>query len=370
MRIQERHFTSIWTEGRQAEKIFVIDQRIIPRKMEVVELTSCEDAIDAISGMVVRGAPLIGVTAAWAVFLALREKQLKNLGEAWFLESLEKLLHSRPTAVNLKWAVNKMLNQTDKLTRPEEKTQKALETASRIMQEDAEACKKIGENGLGIIRKIFEQNPNRPVNIMTHCNAGWLACVDFGTATSPVYLANKENIPVHVWVSETRPRLQGAITAWELHNEGIPNTLIADNAAGHLMRTGKVDLCIVGSDRVALNGDVANKTGTYLKALAARDNHIPFYAALPISTIDSRTQSGADIPIEERSEEEVLFLSGMNENKPTTIRLFHEGAKASNYGFDVTPANLVTGLITERGVIPPDQKSIAALVQQEEKKIE
>ncbi|MFH1663445.1 MAG: S-methyl-5-thioribose-1-phosphate isomerase, partial [archaeon] len=280
----------------------------------------------------------------------------------------EKLIASRPTAVDLEWAVKKQLKEMKKGSSPEEKTRIALNTAKKIADDSAEQCKKIGEHGAKLIKEISEKKNGETVNILTHCNAGWLACVDFGTATAPIYNAFDSGIKVHVWVDETRPRNQGAgLTAWELLNHGVPHTIIVDNAGGHLMQHKKVDLCIVGTDRTTSSGDVANKIGTYLKALAAKDNNIPFYVAVPSPSIDWEIDEGKDIPIEERDADEIKFISGLSEGKIRKVLLTPKNSPAKNYAFDVTPSRLVTGLITERGICKADKKSLLELFPEHSK---
>jgi len=298
------------------------------------------NAAKAIKEMWVRGAPLIGITAAYGLYLATLEAQGKSNSAEYLQECARRLLETRPTAVNLRWAVH----------------------ALRLKQEDIEVCRKIGEHGIALIEEKSIAKSGDTINILTHCNAGWLACVDWGTATSPIYQAHNKGIKVHVWVDETRPRNQGArITAWELGQHGIPHTIITDNAGGHLMQQGMVDMCIVGTDRTTRKGDVANKIGTYLKALAAKDNDVPFYVALPSSTIDWEIEDGKDIPIEVRDEEEVLCIYGQHEGTIKQVRLAPQNSRGLNYGFDITPARLVTGLITERGICKADECDIENL---------
>jgi len=342
----------------------VIDQRKLPFVFELAELHRAEDAVRAIRDMVVRGAPLIGVTAAYGIYLAV----FQSSAGSWCKEirqAADQLVATRPTAVNLKYAVERMLREVDCRRSREETITRLFELAAGMAEEEVQRCRQIGEHGLRIIQDIHEKK-NREVRILTHCNAGWLACVDYGTATAPVYLAHDRGIPVHVWVDETRPRNQGArLTAFELKEHGVPHTVIADNAGGHLMQRGEVDLVLVGSDRTTRTGDVANKIGTYLKALAARDNRIPFYVALPSSSIDFQMERGEDIPIEYRDAGEVIYVEGWNEDtrEPGRIRVVPEGSGVANPGFDVTPARLVTGLITERGICEASEKGIRALFQ-------
>ena len=329
----------------------VIDQTRLPHAFELTRLRSPEEAAQAISTMVVRGAPLIGATAAYGMALAARA----DPSEAGLSRAAGLLLASRPTAVNLRRAVERLLALL--LPLPErDRVSAAYAEAAAVCDSDVADCEAIGRNGLRLIQQA--RRGKSAVQVLTHCNAGWLATVDWGTALAPIYCAHDAGIPVHVWVDETRPRNQGAsLTAWELASHGVPHTLIVDNAGGHLMQRGQVDLCIVGSDRTAANGDVCNKVGTYLKALAAHDNGLPFYVALPHSTIDWTLAGGATIPIEERSADEVLEVSGENGR----VRIAPEGTRAANPAFDVTPARLVTALITERGVCPASAEGLASL---------
>lgn len=348
---------TIWPDPKDSATVCIIDQRALPFEWVVGRLHSVEDAAVAIRDMHVRGAPLIGVTAAYGMYLAAI-----NSAETVFLEKAAGILRqTRPTAVDLFYAIGRCLKAL--LAVPKEKrAETARALASQMAEESVRHCRQIGEHGLEIIRRISERKKGAPVNILTHCNAGWLACIDYGTATAPIYLAQEAGIEVHVWVDETRPRNQGArLTAYELGHQGIPHAIIVDNAGGHLMQQGLVDLVLVGSDRTTRNGDVANKIGTYLKALAAFDNQVPFYVALPGSSIDPCMQSGRDIPIEERSAEEVLNIQGWNGNAMLEVELAPPGSPALNYGFDVTPARLVTGLITERGICRASEEGIIGL---------
>lgn len=359
MKVEGRHYTSIWLneDGRSAD---IIDQRWLPHEFRVATLRTLDDFATAIRDMWVRGAPLIGVTAAYGVACRMAENPSDQaLDGAW-----ERLHATRPTAINLRWALDTMRSLLRPLP-PAARAKAAYEKAAALAREDIEINKAIGANGLEIIRDIASRKkPGEPVNILTHCNAGWLATVDYGTATAPIFLAADEGIPVHVYVDETRPRNQGAsLTAWEMVGHGVPHTLIVDNAGGHLMQRGKVDIALVGTDRTTAAGDVCNKIGTYLKALAAADNNVPFYVALPSPTIDwSVTDGIRQVPIEERGSDEVSEVWGKTaDGRVTRVRISPEGTPAGNPAFDVTPARLVTGLITERGVVPASPEGLAPL---------
>ena len=353
---------SIWEKEGDDKVIQIIDQRSLPFKFVVEDLTSVDDVAIAIKDMHVRGAPLIGVTAAFGMYLATIEASKADDFEVHLKNSAEKLKQTRPTAVNLFWAINEQLKLINNANSIEDKIQGALENAKKILEDDVESCNKIGEYGLKLIEEISKRKNGEAVNVLTHCNAGWLACVDYGSATSPMYHAHDKGTNIHVWVDETRPRNQGAkLTAWELGEHGIPHTVIVDNAGGLLMQKGMVDIVIVGSDRTTYTGDVANKIGTYLKALSANDNNVPFYAALPSSTIDWETSRGEDIVIEERGEDEVHIVDGFLDGEVKNIRLTPENSKALNFGFDVTPSRLVTGIITERGICEASEKGIKEL---------
>jgi methylthioribose-1-phosphate isomerase len=344
MILEGEHRRSI-TRTADGKGVCILDQRLLPWEVRWVELRSAEDAAVAIREMWTRGAPMIGATAAYGLAMALAA----DPGDASLANAFEALLATRPTAVNLRWALDQVRSTVSALP-VDQRADAAFARADAICEEDAALCRAIGEHGLTLFRSLHAANPDRPLNILTHCNAGWLATVDYGTATAPIYLAHDAGIPVHVWVDETRPRNQGALlTAFELANHGVPHTVIADNAGGLLMMQGKVDAVIVGTDRVTANGDVCNKIGTYLKALAAADNHVPFYVALPYTTFDPATPTGADVPIEERNAEELTRLTGPAEGGIATIKV--TDSPAANPAFDVTPARLVTGYITERGVL-------------------
>lgn len=362
MKINNIHHRTIWPDPHNHEEICILDQRLLPHKIVIEKLTHPEDAIRAIKDMYVRGAGLIGATAGFGMFLATLHAP-DNKFDEYMREYSQNLNNSRPTARNLKWAIERIHQDIASTSDIDQKRKIAFATACAIADEDAAYCKRIGEHGLSLIREISTKKKGAPVNILTHCNAGWLAFVDYGSATAPIYAARDAGIAIHVWVDETRPWNQGArLTAWELQQEGIENTLICDNTGGHLMQNNLVDLVLVGTDRTTHTGDVANKIGTYLKAVAAKDNNIPFYVALPSSTFDWNLDKGEEIPIEEREEEEVTSVMGCDLNGHLqTVRLTAPGTKAANYGFDVTPARLVTGLITERGIVTAEKQAIHKL---------
>ena len=358
MRIDGTAYRTIWPDGDGV--VAIIDQTRLPHDFAVVRLTSLEEAAHAIRAMLVRGAPLIGAAAAYGVALALRA----DASDRGLERACATLLATRPTAVNLRWALERMRGLLAPL--PETRRVEAAEAeAVAIADEDVEINRSIGLHGAALIRAAAAgKKPGEPVNVLTHCNAGWLATVDWGTALAPVYAAFEQGIPLHVWVDETRPRNQGAsLTAWELKHHGVPHTVIADNVGGHLMQHGKVDLCIVGTDRTTATGDVCNKIGTYLKALAAHDNGVPFYVGLPSPTIDWTIADGVrQIPIEERDGREVSELTGRTaDGRIETVRVTPDGSPVANYAFDVTPARLVTGLITERGVCPATREGLLGL---------
>ena len=343
MKIEGKEYRTIWFENNIVK---IIDQTKLPHQFIIKDLKNVNDAINAIRTMEVRGAPLIGATAAYGLVLSIIEKN----DLSFLKKSSEDLIASRPTAINLKWAVDRMMKKLLGVN-SNEILKIALDEAKAIVEEDVNFCKNIGLNGLKLIEEIANKKKDT-VNILTHCNAGWLATINWGTATSPIYHAHKKGIPVHVWVDETRPRNQGAnLTSYELNEEEIPNTIIADNTGGILMQRGEVDMCVVGTDRTLSNGDVCNKIGTYLKALAAHDNNVPFYVALPSSTIDWDIKDFKDIPIEERNSEELTHVEGLDKNKKLQkILIYPQKSKAMNLAFDVTPAKYVTGLITEKGL--------------------
>jgi methylthioribose-1-phosphate isomerase len=357
MNIEGKHYRTIWSEG---ESVSVIDQTKLPHKFEIIDWSSVEDAARGIRTMEVRGAPLIGAAAAYGIALAMKaDPSDESLQRAYNL-----LVGSRPTAVNLRWALDRV-SAVLKNRSPLQRREAAYGEARSIADEDAANCSLLGEHGLVLLRDLWNRlGQERPLQVLTHCNAGWLATVDWGTALAPIYKAFDAGIPIHVWVDETRPRNQGAsLTAWELSHHGVPHTLIADNAGGHLMQHGMVDLCIVGSDRTTSAGDVCNKIGTYLKALAAHDNGVPFYVALPFSTIDWELQDGLkEIPIEERASEEVTHITGKTAGGDiVAVMIAPEGTPAANFAFDVTPARYVTALITEKGICAASAKALGQL---------
>ena len=356
MRVDDTPYRTIWP-GEDGQSVAIIDQTRLPHAFEVVTLHTLGDAARAIRTLQVRGAPLIGVTAAYGVCLALRE----DAGDGSLARACETLLATRPTAVNLRFALDAM-RETLRTLAPSQRVAAAWRRAGELADEDAALCRAIGEQGAKLLRDAARED-GAPLQVLTHCNAGWLATVDWGTALAPIYAAHEQGLPLHVWVDETRPRNQGAsLTAWELQKQGVPHTVIADNAGGHLMRQGSVDLVLTGADRVTAGGDVCNKIGTYLKALAARDNGVPFYAALPYTTIDWTLADGAAIPIEERDPAEVARIAGRDASGAIVeVDLLPAGSPAANPAFDVTPARLVTGLVTERGVCPASREGLRSL---------
>ena len=354
MKIEGKEYRTIWFENNVVK---IIDQTKLPHNFMIKSLKNVKEAINAIKTMEVRGAPLIGATAAYGLVLSIIEKN----DLSFLKKSSEDLIDSRPTAINLKWAVDRMMKKLSGVN-DNDVLKMALDEAKAIIEEDVEFCKNIGINGLKIIEEISKKKKD-VVNILTHCNAGWLATIDWGTATSPIYHAHKKGIKIHVWVDETRPRNQGAnLTSYELNEEKIPNTIIADNTGGILMQRGKIDMCIVGTDRTLSNGDVCNKVGTYLKALSAKDNNVPFYVALPSSTIDWNIKDHTQIPIEERNTEELSHVEGIDEdNRVKKVRIYPKNSKSLNLAFDVTPAKYVSGLITEKGVCEASEKGLKGL---------
>ena len=362
MKPDMKNLRPIWL-AEDKKTVQVIDQRRLPHEFVVMDLKSVDDVIYAIQTMVVRGAPLIGVTAAYGVYLATLTAPEKNIGLDYLTQACKRIKSARPTAVNLTWAVDSILPCILQANDPAQKIEAALNKTLKIEAAEVENCRKIGEHGLALIENISAGKAGKTVNILTHCNAGWLACVEYGTATAPIYAAFEQEIDVHVWVDETRPLNQGArLTAWELGQRGVKHTVITDNAGGHLMQHGLVDLVLVGSDRTTYTGDVANKIGTYLKALAAKDNNIPFYVALPSSTIDWELTDGLrEIPIETRNPDETRYIQGLDQGNIVSVLVPPADSPAGNYAFDVTPARLVTGLITERGICRAGQEEIKGL---------
>ncbi len=354
MRINGIKYRTIWFENNTVK---IIDQTKLPHKFIIKDLKTVSDAINAIKVMEVRGAPLIGATAAYGMVLSI----IENNDQSFLKKSAQDLINSRPTAINLKWAVDRMTKKLSGVN-SEKILELALNEANEICEEDIKFCENIGLNGLKIIEEIYNKKKDT-VNILTHCNAGWLATIDWGTATSPIYHAHQKGIKVHVWVDETRPRNQGAnLTSYEFNEEKIPNTVITDNAGGILMQRGQVDMCIVGTDRTLSNGDVCNKVGTYLKALAAKDNNVPFYVALPSSTIDWNIKDHKQIPIEERNSDELSYVEGIDkDNKVTKVRIYPQKSKAMNLAFDITPAKYVSGLITEKGICEASERGLKGL---------
>ena len=349
----------IWLD-RASDAVKIIDQRFLPHELRVLDLVDPADALTAIKEMSVRGAPLIGVTAAYGVFLAARKEKGDLQATA---RSCRDLKAARPTAVNLAWAVDRVFEVMSAASADSDRIAVARSEASAIAEEEVERCRKIGEHGVALVAAVSETKKGQTVNVLTHCNAGWLACVEYGTATAPIYAAQDRGLPVHVWVDETRPLNQGSrLTAWELSQSGVPHTVIADNTGGHLMQHGMVDMVIVGTDRTTCTGDVANKIGTYLKALAARDNGIPFYVALPSSTFDWQLRDGVrEIPVEQRDPDEIRYVQGADGRSIRRVLVPPENSPAANYAFDVTPARLVTGFITERGVCRATEADIRRL---------
>ncbi len=366
MNVDGKEMRPIWLNESNEAIVNIIDQRLLPHELVIVDLKTVDDAIMAISEMYVRGAPLIGATGAYGVYLAF----LNSDSEDRFFKDCDRLKASRPTAVNLAWAVDRMLSVLSAESDQSKKRDLAKHEAGVITEEEAENCKKIGEYGVSLIETIAKKKNGEPVNILTHCNAGWLACVEYGTATAPMYEAYNRGINIHVWVDETRPLNQGArLTAWELGKHGIKHTVITDNAGGHLMQHGMVDIVITGTDRSTYTGDVANKIGTYLKALAAKDNNIPFYVALPSSTFDWEMTDGIkEIPIETRDPDEIKYVQGKVNGQTKSVLITPEDSPAGNYAFDVTPARLVTGFITERGLCDASAEGVLKLFPEKKAK--
>lgn len=363
MKVYNKYYRSIWLKENDPPVVLTIDQRKLPFEFKIVELKTTEDVREAIVNMTLRGAPLIGVAAAYGMYLAALDQPSEKKVDKYFHGIAEELTSARPTAINLSYAVGRSLKNILAEKTPVGRLNAARKTAMEMAGEETGFCQNIGHHGLSLIENISKDKGGTVVNILTHCNAGWLACIDYGTATAPIYLAHEKGIKVHVWVDETRPRNQGArLTAWELAQQGVPNTLITDNAGGMLMQQGKVDIVLVGSDRTTITGDVTNKIGTYLKALAAKDNDIPFYVALPSSSFDPSIHNGLnEIPIEERHGEEVEFVEGLLGTGIGRVRICEEGTYISNLGFDITPARLITGFITERGICKARKEDILRL---------
>ena len=362
MKVHGKHFRTIWLKPDDRSVVQLIDQRFLPHDFVIEDVCTVEQMATAIREMHVRGAGLIGASAGYGMYLAAIEAASRDAFDEHMAQAAVLLEATRPTAVNLSWAVERQLQNMAAAKSVDEKIALALRTAELIADEDAEHCRTIGLHGSKLIREIA-QRKNGAINVLTHCNAGWLAFVDYGSATAPIYDAHDNGLPLHVWVTETRPRSQGSkLTAWELGQHGVAHTVIADSAAGHLMQRGEVDLVIVGTDRTTYTGDVANKIGTYLEALAAKANGVPFYVALPSSSIDWKMRDGLqEIPIEQRGAEEVKQADGWSNGQHVVVQIPPTESPAANYGFDVTPRHLVTGLITERGVCEPNEKSICSL---------
>ena len=360
MKIGDQYYQSIWVDENDRSRVKVIDQQRLPFFFEIKDLCSVDDVYNAIANMTVRGAPLIGAAGAFGIYLATLEINSQTNIREHLSNAARYLISCRPTAVNLSWGINFVIEKLKNEQSPSTLAKKALAAAIEICEMEKENCRQIGKHGLKLIESLSKKKKGAPVNILTHCNAGWLACIDFGTVTAPIYQAHEKGISVHVWVDETRPRNQGAkLTAYELGQNGIPYTLIADNSGGHLMQQKQIDIVIVGSDRTTRSGDVANKIGTYLKALAAFDNKIPFYCALPSSSIDFSISNGVkEIIIEERDPEEVTIVTGLAEGRIQSVRICPEDTVAANFGFDITPARLITGLITEKGICRATEKDI------------
>ena len=363
MKVNGKPYRTIWVKENNKGVIQIIDQRYLPHQFIIEDISSVVEMSIAIKEMHLRGAGLIGAAAAYGIYLATLEMQKDGLNIDHLLICADKLKSTRPTAVNLAWAVDQQISAIQHGKSTEEMIAISLTKANEIADEDAEYCRRIGEHGLHLIENISKQKNGLPLNILTHCNAGWLAFVDFGSATSSMYAAHDKGINIHVWIDETRPRNQGAsLTAWELGMHGVPHTVIPDNVGGHLMQHGMVDLVIVGSDRTTVGGDVANKVGTYLKALAAFDNNVPFYAAVPMSSFDWTIEDGIKgIEIEERDGDEVKYIEGLCEGEIKKVLLTPANSKVINYGFDVTPARLITGIITERGICNANKETILAM---------
>ena len=367
MKVDNQDIRTIWLDENE-NSVKIIDQRKLPHEFVIVDLKTVDDAITAIKDMYVRGAPLIGATGAYAVYLATLNAPEAGIDNDYLVGEADRIKAARPTAVNLSWGVDEVLSAILNLATSEDKIKAARDTAGAITEQEVENCRKIGEHGLAIIEQISQKKNSKTVNVLTHCNAGWLACIEHGTATAPIYAAFDHGLDIHVWVDETRPLNQGTrLTAWELGKHGVKHTIITDNAGGHLMQHGMVDLVIVGTDRTTVTGDVANKIGTYLKALAARDNNVPFYVALPSSTFDWKIKDGIrDIPIEERDPDEIKYVQGVDKNGATSVLICPPDSPSANFAFDVTPAKYVTGFITERGTCEATEEDIRRLFPEKE----
>ena len=367
MLINGKHYRTIWLEDNGMPVVKTINQLLLPHKFEIAELKTSGEICNAISSMLLRGAPLIGVAAAYGIYLACFEsKNAKNINEfnSIILKKTGEIKSTRPTAVNLSNAINNSLKRINNQETIPGKINAAIDFANELAEYEVDSCKQIGKYGLQILKDLRKSKKNEVINILTHCNAGWLACIDYGTATAPIYFTKENGIKVHVWVEETRPRNQGAsLTAWEFGENNIPHTIITDNAGGYVMQKGLVDIVIVGSDRTTLAGDVCNKIGTYKTALAAKDNNIPFYVALPVTSFDFSIKDGLkEIPIEERNPDEVKYITGKYKDEIVSVLLTPENSPAKNYGFDITPSRLVTGLITDKGIITPKENEIRKLI--------
>ena len=366
MKVDGKDIRTIWL-NRDERIVKIIDQRKLPHEFVIADLKSVDDAVRAIKDMYVRGAPLIGATGAYGVYLAALNSPPEAIDNEYLAMAGQRLKSARPTAVNLAWGVDKVLAAIQSVSDPSRKISLAKETAGTITEQEVENCRRIGEHGLSLIEQLSRSKGGRPVNVLTHCNAGWLACIEHGTATAPIYAAFDHGIDIHVWVDETRPLNQGTrLTAWELGKHGVEHTIVTDNAGGYLMQQGMVDLVIVGTDRTAVSGDVANKIGTYLKALAAWDNQVPFYVALPSSTFDWKIKNGVrDIPIEQRNPDEIKYVYGLDQDRTVSVLICPQTSPAANFAFDVTPAKYVTGFITERGICKATEEDIRRLFPDE-----